>query len=280
MDVNYLLLLNPINAGAYVKEQRTLQGLTQKELESKCNLSSGFIGKLERGELWRIAVPDANELEFVLKKFKRKNFETLGECVLQTSESMPYKSQDSVSKQSAPALSTSDGISRRHSTVAPFPGIAAKQLAVSKEEKFKTSIIFEVIWRVALLFGVLLVILNGIFSIGDSGEQLPAWIPDTSKDTPNSFVTTPAPPESNYQQEPQCAYNDINCDGYDDSLPGQPNYQPAPNPGFDFDGDGIPNDGDTDVNGDGIPNGLDVFSDPFEIGGLSSFGCPVGQPNC
>lgn len=280
MDVSYLLLLNPKNAGAYVKEQRTLQGLTQKELELKCNFPSGFIGKLERGELWRIAVPDANELEFVLRKFKRRNFEALANCVLQTSESKLDKSQESASKKSVPAFSTSDSIPRNQSTVTPFPGSAAKQPAPINEEKIKTSMIFEAIWRMALFVGVLLVIGTWIFSLGDSGEQSPAWIPDSSKDSPNAFMTTPSLPEPNYEQEIQCAYNDINCDGFDDSLPGQPNFQPAPNPGFDFDGDGLPNNADTDVNGDGIPNGLDVFSDPFEIGGLSSFGCPVGQLNC
>jgi len=76
----------PRKAGGYIKELRSIQGLTQKELEQKCGFSPGFIGRLERGEVKRIAIPDVYAVASALKKFKRKTFEELGMCELQITE--------------------------------------------------------------------------------------------------------------------------------------------------------------------------------------------------
>jgi hypothetical protein len=93
----------------------------------------------------------------------------------------------------------------------------------------------------------------------------------------NANVTVPlqTPNNESINQE-SCTLGDVNCDGIDDIKPGQPNWDPYE----DYDGDGISNINEIDVDNNGIPNGLDFASDPYEFGGLKTWGCPpLGSPN-
>jgi len=250
MSVNYLRLGTAKKAGAYVKECRVAASYTQKNLDEKCGFSSGFIGKLERGEVKRISIPDMWKLEYALKKFKRSAFELEGKTELELSEIV--------------------GTPKSPKTKVLLSGNA------DVAEPSVLSMWLEGLWRLAVSIVIIYMIGNWLFSSGQSDTQQPAWVPDTSKDSPIGNVINPPSYVPDTTQQSNCGYNDSNCDGVDDSQP----RQPAWNPGYDYDGDGIPNMGDTDVNGDGSPNGWDVFSDPYEIGGLSNWGCPIGQQSC
>jgi len=82
-NVNHLLLDNGLAAGIYVQKCRHNQGLTQKQVDEKCGFSAGFTGRLERGELRKISIPDVYELEATLKGFKRSTFEKLANAKLE-----------------------------------------------------------------------------------------------------------------------------------------------------------------------------------------------------
>jgi transcriptional regulator with XRE-family HTH domain len=81
--VNHLLLNNGLAAGIYVQKCRHGKGLTQKQVDEKCGFSPGFTGRLERGELRKISIPDVYELEATLKGFKRSTFENLADAKLE-----------------------------------------------------------------------------------------------------------------------------------------------------------------------------------------------------
>lgn len=81
--VNHLLLENGLAAGIYVQKCRHGHGLTQKQVDEKCGFSAGFTGRLERGELKKISIPDVYELEATLKGFKRSTFEKLSDAKLE-----------------------------------------------------------------------------------------------------------------------------------------------------------------------------------------------------
>ena len=282
MPINFLRITIAHRAGSYVKECRLASGVTQRQLEISCGFPSGFIGKLERGEIKRISIPYVYEIESQLKKFKRSSFEVAGKTELEITKDKPFapskpiqnKGTNSKSKEASGAYRISKPVIESIAVQQPKKlHLESDSTMTSRKTNLYTdtasteSSVFNRLWTLGLA-GVAIYFIATRFFGGEEVEtsvpqpistyqQAPAYVPDVT-------------------QQNDCGYNDFNCDGIDDSQP----YQPAWNPGYDYDGDGFPNIGDTDVNGDGNPNGTDWTSDPFEIGGLSSFGCPVGQQSC
>lgn len=82
-NVNHLILDNGLAAGIFVQKCRQAQGLTQKQVDEKCSFYAGFTGRLERGELKKISIPDVYELESSLKGFNRSSFEKLSSAKLE-----------------------------------------------------------------------------------------------------------------------------------------------------------------------------------------------------
>lgn len=105
--VNHLLLENGLAAGIYVQKCRHGHGLTQKQVDEKCGFSAGFTGRLERGELKKISIPDVYELEATLKGFKRFTFEKLSDAKLEIqnedADRLPIQAQPISKSMSRPA---------------------------------------------------------------------------------------------------------------------------------------------------------------------------------
>jgi transcriptional regulator with XRE-family HTH domain len=107
--VNHLLLNDGLAAGIYVQKCRHGKGLTQKQVDEKCGFSPGFTGRLERGELRKISIPDVYELEATLKGFKRSTFENLSVAKLEIQSERTEHSQvetQTISKPKTHPVST------------------------------------------------------------------------------------------------------------------------------------------------------------------------------
>jgi hypothetical protein len=107
-NVNHLLLDNGLAAGIYVQKCRHNQGLTQKQVDEKCGFYAGFTGRLERGELKKLSIPDVYELEATLKGFKRSTFEKLSNATVEIRSEDTHSSQiqsQSTTKSNSPTVS-------------------------------------------------------------------------------------------------------------------------------------------------------------------------------
>lgn len=240
-------------AGAYLRNCRIASSITQTAVDSRCGFVKGFTGRLERGEVGRLRVSEIIALQEVLQVFKYKHFVLFGWI-----------------EESSNSYSANSGGSMLATTTE-----SSKQINKSEEIELTFSDICTALFRIGLTLGCLFIAWNYFFN-GET-QEVKSPVPEYSSEV----VLPPGPndsvPEIQYNVEPQdCGFHDSNCDGIDDRKIGQLKW----NPGWDYDGDGIPNSGDTDVNGDGIPNGRDRTSDAYEVGGLSSWGCAVGQPSC
>jgi transcriptional regulator with XRE-family HTH domain len=233
MPVNYLRITTAKRAGAYVKECRLASALTQKELEVKCGFTAGFIGKLERGEAKRIAIPDVYEIESKLKKFKRAGFELAGKTELEISSASPIQDKSESQKLNSKSRSSGAATPNQSSGVYRKTEPIFEQLAVGKSDasnaanrpkqesirknsatsqQWNLSGLSDVIWRIAIVAGVLYLLGNWLF--GGQGSAVDDFVPEPM----STYEKSPAdsPGTSNYDEQGYDA-NGFDQFGYDRS---------------------------------------------------------------